>query len=249
MYPIFNPPPPVLELEPGQIHVWSASLDQPDSCLQMFYQTLSQEERYRANRFVFEIDRRRFAVCRGILRSIIARYQGLNADSVSFKYGPNGKPSLDDLCCSESLYFNLSHSEGLALYAFALYSEVGVDVEYMRDISEIEHIAERIFSPGEIEVYRALSGEKKREAFFNGWTRKEALVKALGNGLSLPLDNFEVAFLPEKPVKVSCTEGNGYEIPRWSLRDLSPAVNYAGAFAVKNYIFETKCWRWDLNFN
>jgi 4'-phosphopantetheinyl transferase len=245
--PYFYSPPSNLELEPGQIHVWSASLDQPDSCLRHLYQFLSHDERNRAERFIFEKDRRRFAVCRGILRSIVARYLGINADKVLFKYGPNGKPALEGSYGIESLCFNLSHSEEIALYGFALDNEVGVDVEYVRDISGIELIAERIFSAGEIEIFRSLSGERKKEAFFDSWTRKEAFIKALGEGLSLALAIFDMSSILGKSARPLSLEDNTGKISEWDIQDLRPADNYAGALVVKGPIFEVKCWFWELN--
>jgi 4'-phosphopantetheinyl transferase len=242
----FAPPPSDLELEAGQVHTWSASLDQPDLCFQILYETLSQDERDRAERFVFEKDRRHFAVCRGILRSIISRYVDVKASSISFMYGPNGKPALGDLHCGESLYFNLSHSEGLALYVFSRDQELGVDVECTRDINEVEQIAKRIFSKREIEIFLSLPEKAKKDAFFNCWTRKEAFVKALGVGLSLPLDNFEVTFIPVEQSRLIRVEGDINEISLWSVHDLKPANNYAGAFAIKKPLFETKCWQWDV---
>ena len=243
----FKTPPRDLELMPDEIHVWSASLDQPDSCREMLYETLSQDERDRAKRFVFERDRRRFAACRGMLRSIIARYLDVKADSISFYYGLNGKPTLDISKGGEVLCFNLSHSEGLALYVFTRNSEVGVDVEYMRKLYEIERIAEHIFSQNEIEVFRSLPEEKKKEAFFTGWTRKEAIVKALGDGLSIPLDAFDISFYQGRQSKVTGTEGDSDETSSWFIYDLKPALGYAGAFAVKSNVFVTSCWQWEIN--
>lgn len=245
--PYFNPPPPDLQLLKGQIHIWSASLDQPELQFQRLYQTLSLDEDDRAKRFVFERDRRHFAICRGILRAIVARYLSVSADSVSFKYGTNGKPGLVDSSGNETFFFNLSHSEGLALYAFTRDQEVGVDLECMRDISELEQLAERIFSVREIEIFRSLAEGRKKEAFFNGWTRKEAFVKALGDGLSLPLDNFDVSFVLGEPAKLISIEDNSNEISGWSIQDLLPAHNYVAAFAVKSRVFETKSWRWDVS--
>jgi len=178
---------------------------------------------------------------------MIARYLNVDAGSLSFKYGPNGKPALDDLCLSGALFFNLSHSEEIALYAFSPDNEVGVDVEYMRDIYEMDRIAERIFSSREIKIFRALSGRTKKEAFFNGWTRKEAISKALGDGLSLSLHSFDVSFIAEKPARPISMEGNSGKIPELNIQDLKPASDYAGALAVKDTVFETRHWQWELN--
>jgi len=244
---IFNPPPHDFELLPGQVHIWSAKLDQPDSCLQTLYETLSKDERDRAERFVFEKDRRRFAACRGILRLLISRYQGVKADNISFIYGNNGKPALDASYNGEALYFNLSHSSDLALYAFTRDNEVGVDVEYMRDISDMGQIAERIFTAREIEAFLLLPEEEKKGSFFTSWTRKEALVKAIGKGLTLPLDRFEASLLSVKSPGVRDTNSNVRNMSGWSIIDLKPAVACIGALAVKCCMPETSCWHWELD--
>jgi 4'-phosphopantetheinyl transferase len=120
-----------------------------------------------------------------------------------------------------------------------------VDIEHIRDTPEMEQIVERFFSIKENEVFRSLPESRKREAFFNGWTCKEAFVKALGDGLSRPLDEFDVSLIPGESAERSGIEGGSGEASQWSIQNLKPAPDYVGAFAVKSHSFEIKRWRWD----
>lgn len=244
--PLFKLPPIDLKLTSDEIHIWFAVLGQSVSRLHKFIQTLSIEERIRAEHFYFERDRRSFIVRRGILRTILGFYLNVEPSQLLFRYGQNGKPELADTFGNETVHFNLSHSDGVALFAFARDREIGVDIEYIHDISEMEQIAERFFSIKENDVLRSLPKSQKREAFFKGWTCKEAFVKVLGDGLSRPLDKFDVSLVPGEPAKLLRIEGDSREASRWSIQDLKPALNYVGAFAVKSHIFEVKHWQWEM---
>jgi len=243
--PSFEIAPLGLKLGSDEIHIWMAVLDQPVSRLHRFVQTLSVEERIRAERYHFERDRENFIARRGILRVILGFYLNVESSLLAFRYGKNGKPELTDTFGDGTIHFNLSHSDGVALFAFARDREIGVDIEEIRDISDMEEIVGRFFCGRENEVYRSLGESQKREAFFNGWTCKEAFVKAVGDGLSRPLNQFDVSLLPGEPAKLLRVEGDTGEASRWSIQDLKPAPNYVGAFAVKTHRYETKCWRWE----
>jgi len=218
------------ELTTDEIHIWFAYLDQPVS---LFQRLLSMDERRRSERFHFEEDRRRFIIRQGILRKILGRYLGVEPSRLQFCYGKNGKPALADTFGKEKVRFNSSHSEGLALYAFTHDREIGVDVEHIRDIPEMEQITERFFSARENAVFHTLPESKKKEAFFNCWTRKEAFIKATGDGLSLPLDRFDVSLVPGEPARLLGIDGDSKTASRWLLQDLKPAPDFAAAFAVK----------------
>jgi len=138
----------------------------------------------------------------------------------------------------------LSQSDGLALYAFTRDREIGVDIEHIRDISEMEQIAEQFFSARENAVFRTLPKSKKKEAFFNCWTRKEAFIKAIGEGLSWPLDSFDVSLIPGEPARLLKIEGDSKAASRWSIQDLKPAFGFAAAFAVKGRSGRVHCWQW-----
>ncbi len=242
--PSFRPPPLDLELKTDEIHVWCASLDQPVSQFQRLRQTLSMDERTKAERFHFERDRKRFNAGRGILRTILGWYLGGEPNRLQFCYGKNGKPALADTFGNGGIHFNMSRSVGLALYAFTRDREIGVDIERVRDISEMDQIAERFFSVKENAVFRTLPKSKRKEAFFRCWTRKEAFIKAIGKGLSMPLDKFDVALVPGKPARLIRIEGDSKEASRWTIRELKPAAGFAAAFALEGRSRRLRCWQW-----
>jgi len=194
--PSLSPPPLDIELPADEIHVWYACLEQPVSRFQRLKQLLSPDESMRAERFHFEEDRKRFIACHGILRTILGRYLNVDPSRLQFCNGKNGKPSLVDTLGSESIRFNSSKSNGVALFAFTRGREIGVDIEHIRDIPEMEQIAERFFSVKENAAFHTLPQSKKKEAFFNCWTRKEAFIKAIGEGLYCHLDKFDVSLAP-----------------------------------------------------
>ena len=142
------------------------------------------------------------------------------------------------------LRFNLSHSRGLALYAVALDREVGVDVEFVRDDFAVEEIATSFFSPGEVAALKALPACSRVEGFFNCWARKEAYVKARGEGLSIPLAHFEVSLAPGGRAALLSVLDNRREDLRWSLRGLTPGAGYAAAVAVEGRGLRLACWEW-----
>ena len=159
-------------------------------------QVLSADEHARAERFYFQKDRERFMVARGLLRTVLGRYLNQEPSQLRFCYSPYGKPALATGSGRNTLRFNVSHSHGLALYAITCGRELGVDVELIRPELPDEEIAERFFSFQEVSGLRALPPNMRLEAFFNCWTLKEAYIKARGEGLSLPLDQFDVALVP-----------------------------------------------------
>ena len=144
----------------------------------------------------------------------------------------------------DAIRFNLSHSHGKALYAISRGREVGVDLEFIRCDLEAEQIAERFFSHSEIETLRALPPSLRKYAFFLCWTRKEAYIKARGEGLSMSLDQFDVSLTPGKPAALLRTNPDSDEALRWSLRDLKPASGYAAALAIRGSDFTLSCWQW-----
>jgi len=209
----------------GEVHVWRAWLDVSADLLGELEASLSPDERERAARFRFAKDRDRFVAARGILRDILARYLGVNAAALRFRYGAAGKPALED---SSELRFNASHSHGFALYAVTMEKDVGIDVELIRPRVAEERIAERFFRPSEAASLRALPQEKQAEAFFRIWTRKEAYIKAVGTGLSMPLDSFDPA-----------------EVPGWPVRDLDSDPRYRAALAVEGEGWSLREFEWE----
>lgn len=227
------PPPTNLALSDNEVHVWRATLNVPSLHIQSLRESLSVDELDKADRFHFEIDRKHFTVGRGILRTILGRYLSLDPAHLRFRYNQYGKPFLASKFDQYLLNFNLSHSGGLALYAFTRDREVGIDLERIRTDVEYDEIAARFFSPREVAVLRTIPAERKPEAFYNCWTRKEAYIKAHGQGLSLPLDSFDVSFAPWEPPMILNTKEEPQEASRWILQELLPGDGFVGALAIK----------------
>jgi 4'-phosphopantetheinyl transferase len=212
------------------VHLWCASLDLPDLAQQSLAALLSAEERDRARTFRFERDRQRWIARRGLLRRLLGRYLGVDPAELRFVYGPRGKPAL---AAPAALAFNLSHSGGLALYGISAASSIrlGVDVELIR--SDLAHLplAKRYFSPAEQSALQVLPRSQQLAAFFRCWTRKEAFVKALGEGLSVPLDSFDVSLSAGEAQLLAWRHPAAAETV-CTLFDLEPAPGFAAALAV-----------------
>jgi len=237
-------PPHVLDLKDGEVHVWRANLEVDNRRLQSMRDCLSDDEKARADRFRFAEDRESYTVCRAILRLILSRYLGCPASVLRFRYNRYGKPALVNQSGDSTLRFNLSHSKALALYAVARGRELGIDLEYLDRGFAGEEIARRFFSPREVAELEALPGRFKTAAFFNCWTRKEAYVKARGEGLSIPLDQFEVSLAPKRPAALLRTAGGPDELRRWHMLELDPGEGYVAALAVEGPVDEIRFWQW-----
>jgi 4'-phosphopantetheinyl transferase len=234
-YPALKTNQANVKLGNTEVHIWCVSLDKCASQFQELLQKISIDERLRAERYHFEIDRKRFIISRGILRIIIGCYLGIEASQMRFCYGQYGKPALAETFGKGRLYFNLSRSGGLALYAFSRDSEVGVDIERIRYISGMNQIVDRYFSEKEKFFFHRLPMSKKKKAFFNCWTRKEAFIKAIGNGLYQPLHTFDVSLSPGDPAKLLSVEGDSRKASRWHLKDLTPCNGFAAACAAERH--------------
>ena len=234
-----------LILADHEVHVWRAQLELPSSQVQSLRVILTDDELERADRFSIEIDRQRFIAARGTLRSILSRYINIDPGYLRFNYNQYGKPFLAPEFSSYRLNFNLSHSGSMALYAITRNMEIGVDVERVRSDFEYEEIANRFFSVNEVAILRTIPTEKKLEAFYNCWTRKEAYIKAHGKGLSLPLDSFVVSFAPWEPPMLLITKDEPQERSLWTLLDLKPGLGYMAALAVKGIGYRFKYWEWN----
>jgi 4'-phosphopantetheinyl transferase len=197
---------------------------------------LSDAERVRAGRFAFERDRCRFIAGRARLRHLLALRLGMRADLIQLDYGPRGKPRLAGGCAESDLRFNVSHCEDVALYAFASGREVGVDVEAVRELRDADAIAARFFSPRENRSYLALDPRDRPLGFFNCWTRKEAFIKALGEGLHYPLAGFDVSLAPGEPARIlRVGETPGHDAG-WCLESLLPEPGMVAAVVVEKSV-------------
>lgn len=233
-----------LELPAGparEIHTWLVPLDPPEHRVEALGRFLSQDEKDRAARFRFDRHRRQYIVGRGALRSLIGAYTGTRPELVRFAYGPRGKPFLEaapplepgQAPAPDGLYFNLSNSDERAFVGFVRGREIGMDIEYLKPMPDCEQIAERFFSESERVVLRGLPAERKEEAFFNCWTRKEAYLKAVGEGLAAPLDSFDVTLAPGEPPRMLTLRGDAEAASRWWLEHFRLAPDYIGALALE----------------
>lgn len=215
-------------LQAGTIHLWSVDLDtfRGDDCL-------SEDERDRARRFHFERDRRRYIAGRSGLRKLLGEYLQQDPKTIRFEYGPAGKPFL------AGISFNLAHSGNRGLIGIAREGQLGVDIEEVREISDLDDLAKSVFAPGELERWRQLTGSERVCAFYRIWTRKEAYLKASGEGIATRLQSFEVNFAANEPAAiVRGAEG------AWMLRDVATEPSFAAAVAYEGSQLELQ--RFDL---
>ena len=219
-----------LKLAPGEVHLWQAVLDK--RLADGLRHLLSTDEISRADRFHFAKDRNHFVAARGLLRTLLSAYHGIDPEDLRFVYADKGKPSLEETQHG-TVNFNLAHSHDMAIYAFTHDREVGVDLEYVREDLAGEQIAQRFFSPREIEMLKTVGTALRKEAFFNCWTRKEAYIKARGEGLSMPLDEFDVSLLPGEPAALLLNHKEPEEVRRWSMRSIPMPRGYVAAVVVE----------------
>ena len=213
-----------------EVHVWSVELEASATSAEAYSRSLSADETQRASRFRFEHLKRDFTFSRGVLRALLGRYLGTEPSRIRFAYGPRGKPRV--AFPETALEFNLAHSGRFASYAFAVGCELGLDIEEVKPISDQEGIVRQFFSPEECAEWLELNPAQRDEAFFRCWTSKEAYIKALGDGLSMPLDSFRVSLRPEVPAMLIHAAGDPDAASRWTMRALSPADGYSGTLAV-----------------
>jgi 4'-phosphopantetheinyl transferase len=226
-----------------EVHVWSASLERDEAVVQHLYRTLSADEQSRAARFHFARDRRRFCVARGVLRHLLAGYLSAAPAEIGFDYSPRGKPALQRRFSAE-LRFNVSHSHEMAVYAFARGREVGIDIEQIRTSVEFEQIAQRYFAPSEYQSLRSLPTALRARGFFNCWTRKEAYIKALGDGLSHPLDQFTVSLAPDQPARLLHDRADPTAPHRWTLHAPTIHPEYVVALIAEGSGWQPRIGRW-----
>lgn len=222
------------ELAEGAVHVWCAGLRPAAEQMAVLQNTLSPSEKQRASSFRFWRHRRRFMAARGILRVLLGQYLDTLPLEIDISYSDYNKPQLP----TKTIEFNISHSEEFGLFAFCLGAEIGVDLERIRPINDAEGIASRFFSEGEYQRLQELPLDKRNEAFFACWTLKEAFIKAVGEGLSYGLGEFDVSFVPDQAAGLNSIHGREEEAKQWSLYSLVPVTGYSAALGVKGQGWE-----------
>lgn len=205
---------------------------------------LSPDERERANRFHREVDRNRFRVVHTAMRMILAEYLNVGPEEIVFSSATGVKLELDSRFSGAGIQFNLSHSSELALLAVAKGARVGVDIEWIKPEFPIDEVAARFFSAAEISVLNTLPADERVEAFFSCWTRKEAYIKALGEGLSVPLDSFDVVFGSQRAAALVVVRDNPGEVSRWRMYDLNVPKDYKAALVVEGNAHQLRQFQW-----
>jgi 4'-phosphopantetheinyl transferase len=225
-----------------EVHVWRTTVDWPETALAGLDRLLSPDEKARVERFYSEKDRRCHLVSRGWLRLLLGRYLDAPPEQLAFDYTSYGKPSLSSP--QTPLRFNVSHSGRLVMIAVTAGRALGADVEMIRRDMAVRDIAVRYFSENERTTLAALPEDQQHDAFFNGWTRKEAYIKGHGHGLSLPLDQFDVTLRPGEPARLIATRHDPAEAARWDLRAFEIADGYKAAVVAEGTGWTLRCWDW-----
>lgn len=224
---------PSQPLADSDIHVWCVSLNVSPQDLSYYRSILSKDEVERAMRFVFEKDRNHYITGRGLLRSILGSYLRTDPTQIGFVYGQYGKPALKTGQDYKTLEFNLSHSKDLVVYAFTWNRQLGVDVEYVKPMPDMDDFSERYYSARETVFLNSLAGAQKESVFFKLWTSKEAFLKANGSGLTEPLNEVEVSLETWKSFVLNTVGKVKTQTERWHLEMFNPAPGYQAALVVE----------------
>ncbi len=245
------PPAKEVDAKPRtrEVHLWSVDLHPAEDKVAALRRLLTPEEIQRSERFKFDRHRRRFIVRRGALRRLVGAYLDQDPAAVSFAEGEKGKPFVPQSGTpADVLHFNLTDSKDLAIYAFTRGAELGVDVEILRPMPDALDIAEHFFAADEREDLRRVPEADRADAFFNCWTRKEAYIKAIGEGLSEPLDRFCVTLTPGQPARFVHLGGDPQRAADWTLYHMLPEPGAVGALALEGGGWQvTRCCRYELD--
>jgi 4'-phosphopantetheinyl transferase len=232
-------------LEQDTIHIWRISLDEPTERIRSLRELLTDPEQQQADRFLFAEHRQRFTVGRAQLRRILGGYIDVAPERVDFRYTNLGKPYFAEGVSDPHLEFNFTNSNDWALLAITHQTNLGIDIEKIREMTNMEGLARRFFAQPEIDVILQASSELRRqEYFFRCWTRKEAFLKAIGTGLTFPLDNVCVSVDDAEPVGIQWIKDRRDEACRWELTHVTPCDGYVGALARQSVGAQLMSWHW-----
>ena len=236
--------PPLFDT--GEVHLWRVRLDDPTLQPKEMAEFLDCAERRRAARFRHSCGHRRFVVAHGALRRLLGAYCGCAPQALRFAENAWGKPSLRQP--ETDLRFNLSHSGEMAVCGITMGAPIGVDIEHRRAELAAAAITARFFASEEVAALRAIPEDQRVEAFFRCWTRKEAFIKARGEGLSLALDRFVVSLAPDTPARLLSIDGNAAAAAEWTLTEFSVPRGYTAALVVKGPIRQLQVWDWNKDW-
>jgi len=222
------------------VHIWLIRYDQSDQIFADSKHILSKEEKERSSRFHFDIDHKRFSVTRSLLKKYLGKIISRPPREIHFKFNKYGKPEL--LNSPKEIHFNVTHSGNLGMIAITDLAPIGIDVEQFRSEMTTGDIAKRFFSKMEVEAFLELEENEKLQGFFNCWTRKEAFIKAVGKGLSLPLNTFDVSLKPNEPAQLLAVRYKNETSKDWTLTDIKLDHGYASAFIIRAKSFSTNFW-------
>jgi len=225
-------PPEKINLTDRDVHIWQIFLEEPIEKAKDMGWILSDEEKYRAGRFQFEHHQRRFLISHAALRHILSQYTGIEPQHIQYQITSYGKPHLRNKT-EFDIQFNLSHSHERAVVAICQNQPIGIDIEYIRSTADIASLAKQNFSTNEYQQFAKLPVTDSLLGFFNTWTRKEAYIKAIGEGLSHPLHTFEVTVNPGEPAQMLSIANDLKAARHWTLEAVQVQDGYAAAFAVQ----------------
>lgn len=231
-------------LKQNEINIWRVNAS--SVCMPELRNVLSPDELLRAYRYYFQKDRENFIISRGVLRFLVAHYLNKSPEQLVFIVNKYGKPFLKK--GDGKLKFNVSHSNGTLLFAFSGNFDVGIDIEYIRTGFACLEIASHFFSGSEVRLLSMLPDEVRNTGFFNCWTRKEAFIKAKGQGLSIPLDSFDVSLIPGETARLVGVRNNPGESNVWKIINLDAGENFCAALAVKGDPKEINYYEWTDEF-
>jgi 4'-phosphopantetheinyl transferase len=241
---VWPPGPTRGQLDEGSVAIWCADLDGPAGLAHAVRSVLSPEELTSAQRIQSALHRERFVVTRGLLRLILAAYLEEAPWDLAFAAGARGKPELSGPPGIKPLHFSASRSGSLALFAVTAIAAVGVDLEQVCPLPDMNDIVARCFSDRENATFRALPEAHRVAAFYRAWTCKEAYLKATGEGIGDHLARVEVSLRPDEPPRLLAVDGNTERAAVWSLTTFVPADQWMGALAVRNPPCPLQCWSW-----
>jgi 4'-phosphopantetheinyl transferase len=214
------------------VYIFSVCFNDFWNISEKLFKNLSADEIKRAKRFHFENDKKHFIIGRGILRSLLGKFLNTEPSSIAFSYAKNGKPSIV-IPADNNLFFNISHSHNRIVLALSYAADLGIDIEFRKELLDIDRLAKNYFSMNENKIFSRLTEQEKSGAFFDCWTRKEAFVKAVGGGLTIPFNSFDVSVESCKSPKLLRVGGNYTTVEEWQLFNLQMAKGYSGALAIK----------------
>ncbi|MBN2040683.1 MAG: 4'-phosphopantetheinyl transferase superfamily protein [Spirochaetes bacterium] len=230
-------------LKGNEAHIWLVEINKQVRELDYYASILTSDEKKRSSRFVFEKDRNRDIINRAVLRLLLSKYIKIDPGRINYNYNKFNKPELSHPVNNE-LKFNLSHSGNLIIYAFSLRREIGIDIEKKRELNDADGIISRFCSEQEKSEYFSYPAEERGNIFISCWTRKEAYIKARGEGLAFPLNNFTMTLAPDKSPALMHVKDEKAEEKRWSFYNIIVPDDYNSTLAIEGNNIKLLYYKW-----